>query len=169
MDRVVVVGACGSGKTTFARALAARIDAPFVELDALYHGENWSTRPTFAADVDRVTREARWVLDGNYSGERDVMWSRADTVVWLDLPLWLVEWRVVRRSFARWVHRTELWSGNREPSPLGWFDPEHPVRWAWKRHPEYRVQYAALFADPAWSGVRRVRLRTPGEVRAFVG
>jgi adenylate kinase family enzyme len=168
MERVVVVGACGSGKTTVGRALAARIGAPFVELDALHHGPAWSVRPTFSQDVELATRAPRWVVDGNYSGERDMIWSRADTVVWIDLPLWLVEYQVIRRSLLRWIARTELWHGNREAGPLDWLDREHPIRWAWKRHPEYRVQYAALFGDAALSHLRRVRLRSRAEVRHFL-
>jgi adenylate kinase family enzyme len=168
MHRVVVVGACGAGKTTVARALASRLRAPFVELDALHHGPAWSVRPTFVEDVDVATRGPRWVADGNYSAVRQMLWSRADTVVWLDLPLWLVEYQVVRRSLVRWLARTELWNGNRELGPLDWFDPEHPIRWAWKRHPEYRVEYAALFRDPSLSSVSRVRLRSRAEVRRLL-
>lgn len=168
MERVVVVGACGSGKTTFGRSLAVRLGVEFVELDALHHGPAWVPRPTFAEDVDRRTCGTAWVVDGNYSAVRELLWSRADTVVWLDLPLWLVEWRVVRRSFVRWAAREELWNGNREPGPLDWLDPEHPIRWAWKRHPEYRVEYAARFEDPAWGRLKRVRLRSTREVRAFL-
>src|SRR5689334_10135352 len=131
MQRVLVIGASGSGKTTLARSLATQLRVPMVELDALHHGPNWGQSPTFLEDVDRATLEPAWVVDGNYAVVRELLWSRADTVVWLDLPRWVVEWQVVRRSLVRWVLRTELWKGNREQSPLAWFDPEHPVRWAW--------------------------------------
>lgn len=168
MQRVVVVGASGSGKSTLARWLAARLRYALVELDALHHGAGWAPRPTFAADVDAVTSESTWIVDGNYAAVWDLVWSRADTVVWLDLPRWLVEWRVIRRSLGRWTTGAELWNGNREPSPLGWLNPEHPVRWSWMKHREYRVRYAARFADPAWAHLTRVRLRTRSQVRAFL-
>jgi adenylate kinase family enzyme len=168
VKRVVVVGTCGAGKSTLSRALAARLSVPYVELDALHHGPSWVPRHAFATDVDAATQAPCWVVDGNYGAVRDLLWSRADTIVWLDLPLWLVEWRVVRRSLARWINKTELWNGNREPGPLAWVDPEHPVRWAWKKHREYHVRYAERFADPAWSHAARVRLRTPTQVRAFL-
>jgi hypothetical protein len=168
MERVLVVGCSGSGKTTLSRALAERLDAPYVELDALHHGEGWVPRPTFAADVDRLTAQAHWVVDGNYAAVRELLWSRADSVVWLDLPRALVEWQVVRRSLVRWVTREELWNGCREPSPLGWRDPEHPVRWAWTKHAEYRVLYAARFADPQWAHLAHVRLRSRRAVRRFL-
>jgi hypothetical protein len=167
MQRVLVVASSGSGKTTLARSLAMRLGASFVELDALHHGPGWVPRATFVEDVDAATRGPSWVVDGNYPSVRELLWSRADTVAWLDLPRWLVEWRVVRRSLGRWMASTELWNGNREPSPLAWRDPEHPVRWSWTKHGEYRALYAARFADPAWSRVVRVRLRTRAEVRAF--
>ncbi len=167
MQRVLVVGSSGSGKSTLARSLATRLRTTLVELDALQHGPGWVSRPTFGEDVDAATQRSAWVVDGNYPVVRELLWSRADTVVWLDLARWLVEWRVVRRSFGRWVARTELWNGNREPSPLRWRHPEHPVRWSWEKHAEYRALYAARFADPAWAHLVRIRLRTPGEVRAF--
>jgi adenylate kinase family enzyme len=168
MRRVLVLGSSGSGKSTLARAIAARLAVPHVELDALFHGPYWQTRPSFVDDVDQATRADAWVVDGNYRSVRELLWSRADTVVWLDLPRLLVEWQVVRRSFVRWAKREELWNGNREPSPIGWLNPEHPVRWSWSKHPEYRVVYGALFADPAYAHVRRVRLRSRAAVRSFL-
>jgi hypothetical protein len=142
---------------------------PYLELDALHHGPGWVPRPTFAANVDAQTRALRWVIDGNYSAVRDLLWSRADTIVWLDLPLWIAGTRVVRRSFARWLFRVELWGGCYEPSPLGWGHPEHPVRVVWTKHGEYRRRYAARFADAGWAPhVTRDRLRSVREVARFL-
>lgn len=169
MQRVLVIGVSGSGKSTVARSLATQLHVPLVELDALLHGADWVERPTFVDDVDAATRASAWVTDGNYlDAVGDILWSRADTIIWLDFPRWLVEWQVVRRSFARWALRTELWNGNREPSPLAWLDPEHPVRWSWTEHAKYRMAYEARFADPAWEQLSRIRLRSRAEVRALV-
>ena len=55
-----------------------------------------------------------WVVDGNYSAVRDLVWDRADTVVWLDLPRLVVVRRITTRSIRRVVRREELWNGNRE-------------------------------------------------------
>jgi len=168
MRRILIVGCSGSGKTTLAIAIAKRLAIPCIELDALHWGPGWSPRPSFAADVESHTRAPSWVTDGNYATVRELLWSRADTVIWLDLPRLVVEWQVVCRSLVRWVEREEMWNGCVEPSPLGWGDPEHPVRWAWEKHAEYRECYQARFADPAWEHLSRIRLRSRERVRQFL-
>jgi adenylate kinase family enzyme len=114
MRRIVVVGTTGSGKTTLAAAIAARLGIPHIELDALHWEANWTEAPT---DVlrDRITRAlsgAAWVVDGNYGKVRDLFWSRADTVVWLDYSLPVILWQLAGRTLKRVVTREELWSGN---------------------------------------------------------
>lgn len=168
MQRVLVVGSSGSGKTTLARAIARALDTTHHELDALFHGPAWQPRATFVEEVERATCEPRWVIEGNYAPVREHLWARADTIVWLDLPRLIVEYRVVRRSFLRWWNREELWNGNFEPSPLRWIDREHPERWSWIKTAEYRAQYPKRFADPAYAHARRVRLRSQREIDAFM-
>jgi adenylate kinase family enzyme len=96
------VGSTGSGKTTFARALASILGVPRVELDELNWGPNWMPfdDATFRKRVAAATSGDAWVVDGNYGGRgaRDIVWPRADTVVWLDLPLHITLARLWRRS-----------------------------------------------------------------------
>jgi adenylate kinase family enzyme len=85
VDRVSIVGSSGSGKSTFARQLAARLGAPHVELDALWHDAGW-TNPSpeeFLRRVTQVTDGDRWVVDGNYARvtREGPVWGRADTVI----------------------------------------------------------------------------------------
>ena len=118
MTRVVVIAsASGSGKTTLGRELARRLDVPFHELDALHHGPDWTeaTAEELRARVEPLLAEERWVVDGSYRSKLgDLVFERADVVVWLDLPrrIWLP--RLVRRTISRIVRREELWNGNRE-------------------------------------------------------
>src|SRR5205809_1832315 len=87
--RVVVVGTTGSGKTTLAGRLAQRLGVPHVELDALHWEANWveAGDEVFRERAARALTGSAWVVDGNYSKVRDIVWGRADMVVWLDYPL----------------------------------------------------------------------------------
>jgi adenylate kinase family enzyme len=115
--RVVVVGGPGSGKSTVAAVLAQRLAAPHVELDQLWWDADW-TPAGRAALRERLAHHIasnRWVVDGNYIDEvADLVWPRADTIVWLDLPRRVAVRRAVLRSASRWATRTDLWNGNRE-------------------------------------------------------
>jgi adenylate kinase family enzyme len=170
--RLSVVGNSGSGKSTVAVALAARLGVPCVELDSIFHQPGWTELPLdeFRARVAEAAAGDAWVIDGNYSAVRDLVWARADTVVWIDLPRPVVMRRVVARTVRRAARRQELWNGNREPwSNFLTLDPERSIiMWAWTQQGPYRRRYEAAMADPAWAHLRFVRLRSPAEIRRFV-
>jgi adenylate kinase family enzyme len=172
VQRVSVVGNSGSGKSTLGAALAARLGVPYVELDSIFHQPGWTELPRdeFRARVEAETAGNAWVIDGNYTAVRDLVWARADTVVWIDLPRPLVMRRIIARTVRRAVFRQELWNGNREPSS-NWLtlDPERSIiMWSWTQHAKYRVRYADAMADPALAHLTFIRLRSPAEVRAFL-
>jgi adenylate kinase family enzyme len=150
---VVVVGNSGSGKSTFARHLATWIGAPHVELDALFHQPGWQRLPVdaFRRAVDERTAGDRWVVDGNYSAVRELVWSRADTIVWFDFPRRRVMWQVTLRTLHRAATRRELWNGNRERwrNVVRWHPEQNIIRWAWTRHHEYRTRYLRALAEPS--------------------
>jgi adenylate kinase family enzyme len=164
--RVLVAGISGAGKTTLARKLSARWGLPRHELDALHHGPEWTPRPEFETDVRSFAGEDRWVTEDQYhSVLGDLLWERADTVVWLDLPLPTIMWRCVRRSVWRALTRAELWNGNRE-TVRDWFQPSHPIRWAWSHARPRRLDTAARAAR--FPDVTVVRLRTARQARRWL-
>lgn len=150
-----------------ARELSAHLAVPHVELDGLFHGPNWEQRATFAEDVDVATRSAGWVVDGNYVEVRDLLWSRADTVVWLDLPRSTTVRRAVTRTFRRVVTRVELWNGNRERLSTVW-RASHPIRWTWQTHARHRGDYEERIADPRWGHLEVVRLRSSAQAQGWL-
>lgn len=167
MRRVVVIAsASGSGKTTLSRALAAKLDAPHIELDALVHGPNWTecTADELRALVTPRLAEPRWVMDGVYSGKLGTLvLDAADTVVWLDLSrrVWLP--RLLFRTAKRWITQEPLWNGNRESLRAAILDPDSLLRYAWRMYPYRRETW------PTWLAPYPViRLRTPGEVDRFL-
>jgi adenylate kinase family enzyme len=167
MERILVGGSSGAGKTTMARALSARLDLPHAELDALFHGPNWTPRPEFVADVDAFTSQPRWVVDHDYAAARHLVWARIDTFVWLDYSRWVCEARVIRRSIGRGLLRQELWNGNRE-SPWRWHRASHPIRWSWSHHERKRADFESRVADAANAHVAVIRLRTPRDAAAWL-
>lgn len=172
MNRVVVVGSSGAGKSTLARRLAQQLDVPRVELDALFHQPGWTELPDheFRVRVTAAVAAPRWVVDGNYRQVRDIIWGRADTVVWIDLPRPLVVWRVVRRTAGRVLVRRELWNGNRERlgNALSW-DPERSIiRWSWTQYAATRERIKTYVDDPRNAHLTVHRLRSRSEVRKFM-
>jgi adenylate kinase family enzyme len=172
--RLLVVGSAGSGKSTFARSLAARIGAPHIEIDALNWDPGWNnlsqTDPeTFRARVREAILPEAWTCDGNYSVARPPIIARATHLTWLDYPLRVIMQRVVRRSFARALRGDELWAGtgNREEFRR-WLDKEHPIRWAWDTYAHRRASLAALFADGSTAHLQKHRLPHPREAQPLM-
>jgi adenylate kinase family enzyme len=161
--RFVVVGTSGSGKTTLARHLAQRLSIPHVELDALHWGPNWTPSPLgiLRDRLEGALSGDAWVCDGNYSKVRDIIWSRADTVVWLDYPLALVMGRVIRRTLHRTLTREELWGGNRERFKEAFFSRDSILLWALSTYGRRRKEYPVLFHRPEYAHLRVIRLQSP--------
>jgi len=165
MRRVSVVGSSGSGKSTVAARLAEQLGVSHTELDAINHQPNWTPLPPdeFRRRVTEVTDAPQWVVDGNYSTVRDIVWDRADTVVWLDLPLrvWLP--RLLRRTYRRWRRRESLWNDNRETLRNAFWGRESLVVFSLRSHFVRRRRWPdELAAYPV------VRLRTVDDVQRWL-
>jgi adenylate kinase family enzyme len=172
VQRVCVIGTSGAGKSTLGRALARCMGVPFCELDSVFHQADWVPLPAeeFRSRVGAVVAGERWVIDGNYSAVRPIVWARADTVVWLDPPKRTVMRRIIWRSFRRVAGRVELWNGNRERwrNLFAWDPEESVISWAWHTHDSRRARYLAAMADPANGHLRFVRLTSTAAVREFL-
>ena len=170
MRRVVVGGETSAGKTTFSRALAARLGIPVIELDALFWGPNW-TKPepdAFRARVAEHIAGDAWVIDGNYSATRDLVWARADTFIWLDPPFRVLLWRLFRRTNRRIRSREELWtgSGNRERFSNAYLSKDSLYVWLARAYRRHRRAWPQALARPEYAHLRVHRFRDPrGAVR----
>lgn len=100
MERVAVVGCCGSGKSYVSRELARLLDAPLTHLDAVYYDAGWNPLPmdTFDARQRELVAAPRWVIDGNYNTTLHVRLEAADTVVFMDMPTAACLWGLVSRQ-----------------------------------------------------------------------
>ena len=171
--RIAVVGNSGSGKTTLARKLASRLDLQHIELDSIHHLPGWTRieREAMRRIVSERIALSPWVVDGNYgSWVQDLVFAKADTVVWLDLPRHVIMRSVIRRTLGRGILRRELWNGNREAlRNLFKRKPEdNIVLWAWSQHEAYRKRYLELMDSPATQDPSWVRIRSRAQLDRWV-
>jgi adenylate kinase family enzyme len=190
---VAIVGSTGSGKSALARTLAEAWGIRYVELDALYWQPNWTPAPgeQFQEAVAAAIAGEEWVVDGNHSDVRDLIWRRANVLIWLDYPQSVVLWRLWWRSLRRIAGGAELWNGNRET----W---RHHVLWrvaqrwlarlrgqrgedggevfpggeapaaAFQGHRTRQRYYPRLLAQPAYGHLHVVHLRSPQQTAQWL-
>jgi len=177
--RILILGRTGSGKTTLARELAGLVDVPHVELDSLYFGPSFSTAPlpVLRERTSAAIAGERWVTDGNKKAVRDLVWPRADTVVWLDYPVAVSLWRLGKRAVWR-TSKIKAEASGASPSSLsGGTAPSVPrqmlsaakgVLTALRSHRGQRREYPLLFARPENRHLAVVRLRSPRATRRWL-
>ena len=170
MRRVVVVGSSGSGKSTLARELATRLAVPHVELDALHWGPNWTATPTeiLRPRVEAAIAGDGWTVSGNYTTLRDSIWPRADTLIWLDYPMPIIMWRVLRRTVRRCITKEPLWSNNVETWRKSFCDTDSIIVWAWTTWRKPRRDYPKLFRSSEYRGIRKYRFTSPEQTRVWL-
>jgi adenylate kinase family enzyme len=147
--RFVIVGATGSGKTTLAEKVGRKLDIAVVDLDTLHWGPNWTMTPTdiFRERVKAALQSPSWVVGGNYSKARDIIWKQADTLIWLDYPLPFVFWRLFQRTVRRIITQQELWNGNQETWQGQFLSRDSLFLWLVRSQPRHRREYPRLLRD----------------------
>ena len=144
MQRILVMGSSGSGKSTFARRLSDATGIPFVSLDALFWKPGWqpSEASTFESCVAETTRQPRWVMDGNYisQGAGNLRRQLADTVIWFDLPRRTCMAGILRRIVRSYGQvRPEMAEGCPEKIDLEFF------RYVWTYRHRQRPKLLGYF------------------------
>ena len=169
MQRLVVVGTSGAGKTTVAGQLALILGVRHIELDSLHWEPDWTEADpeTLRQRVQVAVLTDGWVVDGNYSAVRDLIWPNTDTLVWLDYRLTRVMWQVTTRTVRRIATREELWSGNRERLRAA-FSRHSIIWWALATYRKNRCRYTAVIDEPETSHMDLVRLRSPRKAVAWL-
>jgi adenylate kinase family enzyme len=169
MQRIVIVGTSGSGKTTVAARMARELGFPHIELDALHWELNWTEAlpEVLRERVMKAAEGSSWVIDGNYGMVRDIVWGRADTVLWLDYSFSLVYWRVVFRTLRGIFTGKELWNGNREnlSSLIG---KDSMPNWVKKMYSRIKIEYSAIFEQPEHDHIHFIRHRTSQETEEWL-
>ena len=132
MHRIVILGCSGTGKSTLARKVGARLNLPVIHLDSLFWEPGWVEAETevFRARVTQAIEGPRWVTDGNFlSKTGDLRFPKADLIVWIDQPRWLRLVRIVRRTVSQLGRsRQDLAEGCPERLDLAFVEF---LRWVW--------------------------------------
>ena len=114
MERILIIGNCGAGKSTFAKALAKKLQLPLVHLDKLYWHGDWEhlSREDFDAVLQTELEKPRWIIDGNFSRTLPHRLAYADTVFYLDIPTLTCLWGLTKRVFTNYGKTRDDMGGN---------------------------------------------------------
>jgi adenylate kinase family enzyme len=162
MERVLVIGPPGAGKSTLATEIARRTGLPLIHLDRHHWSAGWveADKAEWEPKVAALIAGESWVIDGNYSGSLAARLARADTVIWLDFPVWLCLARVFRRAFQyRGKTRPDMAEGC--PEQINWEFFVYTARFPWVGRKRIVERL------PAFAG-RLVHLRRPREAARFL-
>jgi adenylate kinase family enzyme len=170
--RIVVVGTTSSGKSTLAKKLAERLQLNFIELDALHWEANWqeAADEVFRARVERAVQSPGWVVAGNYHIVRDLIWPRAEAIIWLDYPLPLIFWRLTTRTLRRALLQEELWNGNREKFwwHLKIWSDESLYHWLFKTYWRRKREFPLLFQLPEHQHLHILHFKSPRQTEKWL-
>ncbi len=170
--RLVVIGTTSSGKSTLAERIATRFDLTFIELDALHWEPNWQEAPldVFRERVRAATQAERWIVAGNYSVVRDLVWTRAEAVIWLDYPFLLVLNQLTRRTFNRWWTQELLWGTNREPFWVHFklWSQDSLFHWLFKTYWRRKRETPQLLSLPEYRHLELIHFKHPSKVEEWL-
>lgn len=161
--RIAVLGTSGCGKTFVAKRLAEILGVPYISSDAILWGPNWIWRSEDdrLADYDAATQAEGWTFDGNLDSatktKSTIVFDRADTFVWLDLPRREVLFQILKRTLRRVWTKEELWHGNRESWRMSFFSRDSILLWSMQTYTLRRKQYGDLLNDPSYAHLTRLR------------
>jgi len=171
-NRIVIVGTTSSGKSTLAKQLADKFGYDFIDLDALYWEPNWTEAlfDIFRQRVEIATRSEKWIVAGNYHRVRDIIWPKAEVVIWLDYSLSRIFWQLTRRTFSRWWNKEHLWGTNYENlwTHFKLWSDESLFKWLFKTYWRRKREYPMLLALPEHQHLKSLHFKHPKETEIWL-
>jgi adenylate kinase family enzyme len=168
--KIVVVGTSCSGKSTFARAISSRLGVECIELDALFWEPGWveASVEVFRERTERALETHAWVAEGNYRKVRDLLWKRAETLIWLDYPFHIVFTRALFRTIKRVVTREILWNSNRESFRKSFLSRQSILLWVLQTYPQRKREYPELLSRPEYAHLKVLRFQSPRDAEGYL-
>jgi adenylate kinase family enzyme len=172
MKKVNVIGTTGSGKSTFSKRLAKKINAPYIQMDQIFWKQNWqeSQDSEFFQRIEDVLSESTWVLDGNYSRTNIIKWRDADTIIWIDYSFFRTLFQLFKRTIKRIISGEELWpeTGNRESFAKSFLSKKSIFIWFFKNYSHNKQGYSKLMYSSKIRHINVIRLCSPKEADLFL-
>jgi adenylate kinase family enzyme len=164
MQRILIVGICGAGKSTLARELATRLGLPLIHLDKEYWQPGWKVPDEvwWRARVQELAAGDRWIMDGSYSSTLHLRLPRADTIIHLDFPRRIALYRILKRVFLGYG-RTRPDLADNCPEHFDWDFLK--FTWNFRRDVRPKVESFLSARDPNQTIFRLCRSR---DVRQFL-
>ena len=164
MKKIVIIGTCGSGKTTLGRQLAKRLNIPVTDLDDLYWLPHWKFRPEeeCSALIEKTVSQEEWIICGNQSKYRALIWPKADTIIWLDFPLHILFWRLLSRGIRQMISGEMICNGNQQTLyRLLWI-----LHWLFRRYWRNKKRYGTL--SQTTPHVHWIHLTNGSAIQSFI-
>lgn len=170
--RIVVIGTTSSGKSTLANSLAKKIGADCIDLDYLHWEPNWTEAPdeVFRERVEKAVSVESWVVAGNYHVVRDLIWPKAQVIIWLDYPFQVVFWRLLKRTTKRVLFKEKLFSDNVENfwTQIQFWSQDSLFNWLFKTYWRRKRETPLLLSQPENGHLKLIHLKTPKEADEFL-
>lgn len=163
MEKIVIIGCGGAGKSTLARALGDKLDLPVVHLDKLFWRPGWDpvSREEFDVLHSRALAGEKWILDGNFDRTMQQRIAHCDTVIYLDFSRWACLWGVCKRVLTtHGTVRPDMGEGCPER-----FDWEF-LKWVWHFNSKNRAKNYRLIREATHANT--IILKNRRQVRKFL-
>jgi adenylate kinase family enzyme len=164
MQKILVIGSGGAGKTTFAKRLSSILGIEVVHLDALYWNPGWVETPKaeWNRTIESLIERDSWIMDGNYSGTLDLRTKACDTVIFLDMATCICLYRVIKRALKyRNRNRPDMGAGCLEKLDMTF------ILWIWNYRKRTRPKIIKLIQENC-SGKRVIWLQSNADVERFI-
>ena len=164
MERVIIIGCGGAGKSTLARKLGEKTGLPVIHLDQIFWSPgNWKhmEKDEFDGALEREMEKERWIMDGNYNRTLLPRLSRCDTVIYLDFSRMRCMTGWIGRVIKNWGHARE----DMAPGCAEWFDPEM-ASWIWNFNRNNRARYHEILKNTP--GIHAVILKNRRDAAKFL-
>ena len=164
MERILIIGCAGAGKTTLSLQLGQKLNLPCIHLDSIYWSPgNWEHlgRADFDAALQLELAKSQWIMEGNYDRTLQLRLESCDTVLWLDYKRWVCMGRWLWRMISNWrTVRPDM-----APGCLERFEWEF-AKEIWHFNGKNRDKYARLLASHPEK--KLYRFRSPRQLKKLL-